>query len=110
MRKLRIILLLPLLSLPLRVTADLRARIGEASPRDLLRGDLGRSITKLLRRCLRAPRRLLTHSATAPEIHVITAKAHAETTTAAPSGRRRATRRLTPRVLTAAPRVRPQTT
>ncbi len=32
MRKLRIILLLPLLSLPLRVSADLRARIGEAPP------------------------------------------------------------------------------
>lgn len=109
MRKLRIILLLPLLSLPLRVTADLRARIGEAPPRDLLRGDLGRSISRLARRCLRAPRRLLTHSATAPEIHVITAKAHAESTAAAP-GRRRRTPRFTPRVLTAAPRVRPQTT
>ena len=109
MRKLRIILLLPLLSLPLRVTADLRARIGEAPPRDLLRGELGRTLTKFLRRCLRAPRRLLTHSATAPEIQVITAKAHAETTTAAP-GRRRRLRALNPRVLTAAPRVRPQTT
>ena len=110
MRKLRIILLLPLLSLPLRVTADLRARIGIAPPLDLLRGDLGRSISKFVRRCLQAPRRLLTHSATAPEIQVIAAKAHAESTTATPLGRRRRTRRFTPRVLTQAARVSPQTT
>ncbi len=109
MRKLRIILFLPLLSLPLRVSADLRARIDEAPPRNLLRGDLGRSISKLVRRGLRAPRRLLTHSATEPEIQVIAAKVHAESTAAAP-GRRRRPRRVTSRVLITAPRVRPQTT
>ena len=110
MRKLRTILLLPLLSLPLRLAAYLRAQNGEAPPRDLPRGDLGRSISKLVRRCLQAPRRLLTHSATEPEIQVIAAKAHAESTQAAPAGRRHRPHASAPRVLTAAPRVRPQTT
>lgn len=110
MRKLSIFLLLPLLSLPLRVSADLRTRLAVRPPRNLLRGDRYRSITKLARWCLRSPRRLLTHAATEPEIHVITAKAHSEATEATPPARRRPMRRLSLRVLTAAPRVRPQTT
>jgi len=110
MRKLRVFLLLPLLSLPPRFTADLKARLGDRSPRDLARGDLGQFIISLARRCLSAPRRLLTHSTTEPEIHVIAAAAEADPTAAVGPPRRRAARRVTLRVLTAAPRVRPQTT
>lgn len=111
MRKLSIFLLLPLLSLPLRSTADLRNRIAERGPWDLTTGDLAAFIKKLARRCFQAPRRLLTHSATAQEIQVIAAKADAEaTTTAKPPARRRIAHRVTRRVLPAAPRVRPQTT
>ena len=80
-------------------------------PRDLARGDLGRFIIALARRCLSAPRRLLTHSATAPEIHVIAAAADADATDRSPDrSTARSARRVTIRVLPASPRVRPQTT
>lgn len=110
MRKLSVFLLLPLLSLPLRTTKDLRNRLGDPSRASLTRGDLARVIASLARRSLNAPRRLLSPRATEPEIHVIAAKAHAETTEATAPARRRPIRTLTPRVLLAAPRVRPQTT
>jgi hypothetical protein len=110
MRKLKVFLLLPLLSLPPRITADLRARFGDRPNRDLARGDLSHHIFTLARRCFSAPRRLLTHSATQPEIDVITAAADAEAKTAGPPARRRSARRVTIRVLPASPRVRPQTT
>jgi hypothetical protein len=110
MRKLKVFLLLPLLSLPPSITADLRARFGERPSRDLARGDLDRFIITLARRCLSAARRLLTHSATAPEMHVIAAAADADSKTAAPPARRRSARRITLRVLPTSPRARPQTT
>jgi hypothetical protein len=110
MRKLSVFLLLPLLSLPLRASADLRTRIRVLTPRNLLRGDRSRSISKLVHWCLRAPRRLLTHAATEPEIQVMAAKAHSEATEATPPARRRPMRRMSVLVLPAAPRVRPQTT
>jgi hypothetical protein len=72
---------------------------------------VGRFLISLASRCLSAPRRLLTHSATDPEIHVIAAAAEAEATTAtSPPSRRRSARRITIRVLPASPRARPQTT
>ena len=111
MRKLSIFLLLPLMSIPFRFTADLRNRIAERGPWDLTRGDLTAFITQFAQECFQAPRRLLTHSATAQEIQVIAAKADAEaTTTAKPPARRRVAHRVTRRVLPAAPRVHPQTT
>ena len=110
MRKLSVFLLLPLLSLPLRVRADRRARIEEAVPRDLARGDLPPFLRAFVRRCLSAPRRLLTHSATVQEIHVITGAADADVLEATPTARRAVARRVTQRVLPATPRVRPQTT
>lgn len=59
---------------------------------------------------LSLPRRLLTHSATAPEIDVIAGAVEAEAKTTSPPARRRSARRYTLRVLPASPRVRPQTT
>jgi hypothetical protein len=59
---------------------------------------------------LSLPRRLLTHSATAPEIEVIAQAVDAEAKTTAPPTRRPSARRVTIRVLPASPRVRPQTT
>jgi hypothetical protein len=72
---------------------------------------VGRFLISLACRCVSAPRRLLTHSATDPEIHVIAAAAEAEsTTTTPPPPRRRSARRITIRVLPASPRAWPQTT
>jgi hypothetical protein len=110
MRKLSVFLLLPLLSLPLRTTKDLRNRLGDPSRAALTRGDLARVIASLARRSLNAPRRLLTPKATEPEIHVIAAKAHAEATQATPPVRRPTRRILVPRLLPSTPRMRPQTT
>jgi hypothetical protein len=109
MRKLSV-LLLPLLSLPLRVRADRGARIVEGIPRDPARGHLPPFLHALVRRCLSAPRRLLTHSATVQEIHVIAGAADADVIKAAPPARRASVRSITRRVLPATPRVRPQTT
>ena len=110
MRKLSIFLLLPLFSLPLRVRADRMARIGEAQPPDPARGDIPPFLHSIVRRCLSAPRRLLTHSATLQEIHVIAAAADVEVVETAPPARRAGVRSLRQRILPAAPRVRPQTT
>jgi hypothetical protein len=110
MRKLSVFLLLPLLSLPLRVRAGRMARIGEAAPRDPARGEIPPYFRAFVRRCLRAPRRLLTHSATVQEIHVIAGAADADVIQATPPARRAGVRSLRQRVLPAAPRVRPQTT
>ena len=77
---------------------------------DLARGDLPPFLRAFVRRCLSAPRRLLTHSATVQEIHVITGAADADVLEATPTARRAVARRVTQRVLPATPRVRPQTT
>ncbi len=71
---------------------------------------VGGTIVSLARRCWSLPRRLLTHSVTDPEIHVIAAATEAEPTTASPPPKRRSARRITIRVLSASPRARPQTT
>jgi len=110
MRKLSVFLLLPLLSLPLRVRADRAARTDEIVPRGLARGSFPPFFHALVGRCLRAPRRLLTHSATLQEIHVIAAAADVDVIEATPAARRAGVLRITKRVLPAAPRVRPQTT
>ena len=110
MRKLSVFLLLPLLSLPLRVRAGHRARIDEAIPRDLARGILPPSLHALVRRCLAAPRRLLTPSATVQEIRVIACAADADVLETPPPPRRVDVRSVMQRVLPASPRVRPQTT
>ena len=111
MRKLSVFLLLPLLSLPLRVRADRRARMGEIIPRDPARGSFPHLPHALVRRCLSAPRRLLTHTATTvQEIHVIAAAADVDVIATPPPPRRAGVRSITPRVLPATPRVRPQTT
>jgi hypothetical protein len=109
MRKLSNFLLLPLLSLPLRLQADNGTRSGEDIPRDPA-GDLRVILNTLVRRCLSAPRRLLTHSATAQEIHVITQAADADARQTTPPARRAGVRRIVPRVLPATPLVRPRTT
>ena len=110
MRKLSVFLLLPLLSLPLRVRADRLARTGDLTPRDLARGDLPPFLHALVRRCLSAPRRLLTHTATVQQIHVIAAAADVDVIETTPPARRAGVRSITRRVLPATPRVRPQTT
>lgn len=108
MRKLSV-LLLPLLFLPLRLRADREIRdVGVSG--DAARGSYPRFLHAVVRRCLRAPRRLLTHSATAQEINVIAGAAEADVIEAAPPTRRAAARSVRPRVLPAVPRVRPQTT
>jgi hypothetical protein len=72
---------------------------------------VGGFIAYLARRCWSAPRLLLNHSATEPEIHVIAAAADAEPDSASPPPpRRRSARRMTLRVLPASPLTRPQTT
>jgi hypothetical protein len=105
-------LLLPLLFLPLRLRADREIRdIGVSG--DASRGPHPRVphfLHALVLRCLRAPRRLLTHSATAPEIHVIAGAAETDVIETAPPSKRAALRSVRPRVLLATPRVRPQTT
>jgi len=74
-------------------------------------GLVGGFIVYLARRCWSAPRLLLTHSATDPEIHVMTAAAEAERDTATPPPpRRHGVRRITIRMLPASPRAWPQTT
>jgi hypothetical protein len=110
MRKLSVFLLLPLLSLPLRVRADRKARIGEVTPRDPARGDIRPFLHAVVRRCLSAPRRLLTHSATVQEIHVIAGAADADVLAATPPARRAGVHSVRQRVLPATPRGRPQTT
>ena len=111
MRKLSI-LLLPLLFLPLRLRADRQIRnvgvSGEAARGP--QAPFPRFLHALARRCLSAPRRLLTHSATVQEIHVIAGAAEADVIETAPPTRRAALRSVRPRVLPATPRVRPQTT
>jgi hypothetical protein len=113
MRKLSVFLLLPLLSLPLRVRADRRARMGEIIPRDPARGSFLQSphfLHALVRRCLSAPRRLLSHTATVQEIHVIAAVADLDVIETTPPAKRAGVRSITRRILPATPRVRPQTT
>jgi hypothetical protein len=110
MRKLSVFLLLPLFSLPLRVYADRRARMGDLIPRDPARGDLPPFLHALVRRCMSAPRRLLTHSATVQEIHVIAGAADVDVLETTPPARRAGVRSVRQRVLPATPRVRPRTT
>jgi hypothetical protein len=103
-------LLLPLMFLPARVSADLGSRMGiELPPRDLNGGNSRRIVTLLVRR-VRAVSRLFVPR-TASEMHVIAAAATAEAkTTRPPTRRRRAARATSVRTLPASPRVRPQTT
>jgi hypothetical protein len=103
-------LLLPLMFLPARVSADLGSRMGiELPPKDLNGGNFRRIVTLLVRR-VRAVSRLFVPR-TASEMHVIAAAATAEAkTTRPPTRRRRAARATTVRTLPASPRVRPQTT
>lgn len=111
MRKLSV-LLLPLLVLPLRLKADRDLRDLESFG-DAARGSHPRFphlLHAVVLRCLRAPRRLLTHSATAPEIHVMAGAAETDVIETAPPTKRAAIRSVRPRVLPATPRVRPQTT
>jgi hypothetical protein len=103
------VLLLPLLFLPLRLRADRETRSAEASG-DAARGSVPPLLHALVRRCLSAPRRLLTHSATVQEIHVIAGAVETDVIQAPPPARRAARRMVRPRILPAAPRVRPQTT
>ena len=110
MRKLKVFLLLPLLYLSRPLRSEPENPLGARSPRDLVRGDLARFIQLCYRKARNAPRRLLGHSPTAPEIEVIAARADAEARTAAPPTRRRRRSPVAPRVLPQAPRVRPCTT
>lgn len=71
---------------------------------------VGGTIVSFARRCWFLPRRLLTHSATDPEIQVIAAATEAEFTIASPLPKRRSARRITIRLFSASPRARPQTT
>lgn len=103
-------LLLPLMFIPARFSADLGSRMGiEVPPRDPTGGNYRRIATFLARR-VRAVSRLFVPR-TASEMHVIAAAATAETKTSRPpSRRRRAARATTVRTLLSSPRVRPQTT
>ncbi len=109
MRKLSV-LLLPLLFLPLRLRADRDIRSAEIATGSPARGLSPPFLHALVRRCLSAPRRLLTHSATVQEIHVIAGAAEADVVQTPPPARRAVLRSVRQRVLPAAPRVRPQTT
>ena len=110
MRQLSSFLLLPLLFVLARASADTGPRsTAETLTRGSTGGTFRRTVSKLVRRT-RAVSRLFVPR-TVSEMQAIAAAAKAETkTTRPPPRRRRAARATTARTLSATPRVRPQTT
>jgi hypothetical protein len=109
MRQLSSFLLLPLLFVLARASADTGPRsTAETLSRGSTGGTFRRTVSMLVRRT-RAVSRLFVPR-TVSEMQVIADAVKAETKTTRPPSRRRASRATTARTLSTSPRVRPQTT